>query len=94
MQALNIPCYVDDMSPRGKDWPDKARYSKEPWLFGKVYWSLQLARLNYTSLFLDVDVVTMADPLQPSVAQAPFDIQVGSSPHSLLNLVAADACAQ
>lgn len=71
-----MPCYLDDMSPRGGDFPAGHRYGQRPWDFGKIYWALTLAELGYTSLYLDNDVACMDDPLPADILSAPYDLQV------------------
>lgn len=83
-QALGMPCYLDDLSPRGGEFPEGHRYGKRPWDFGKIYWSLKLAELGYTSLYLDNDVACMTDPLAANIVTSPFDIQVPSNVTSAL----------
>ena len=73
-----MPCYLDDLSPRGGEFPEGHRYGKRPWDFGKIYWSLRLAELGYTSLYLDNDVACMTDPLAADIVTSPFDVQVPS----------------
>mmetsp|Transcript_1768 Transcript_1768/g.5121 ORF Transcript_1768/g.5121 Transcript_1768/m.5121 type:complete len:434 (+) Transcript_1768:363-1664(+) len=73
--AMGMPCYLDDMSPRGGDFPAGHRYGQRPWDFGKIYWALTLAELGYTSLYLDNDVACMDDPLPADILSAPYDLQ-------------------
>ena len=77
VQAMNMPCYLDEVSPRSSDFPEGHRYGKRPWDFGKIWWSLRLAQLGYTSLYLDNDVAAMRDPLAAHVLESPYDLQVG-----------------
>ena len=78
-QALGIPCYLDDLSPRSHEFPEGHRYGQRPWDFGKIFWALRLAELGYTSLYLDNDVACMADPLAPDITGSPYDLQVGAA---------------
>ena len=43
--------------------------------FGKIWWALKFAELGYTSLYLDNDVVVLADPLAAQWTAAPYDVQ-------------------
>jgi hypothetical protein len=75
-QELNVPCYLDEMSPRSWEFPAGHRYGERPWDFGKIWWSLHLAQLGYTSLYLDNDVAAIKDPLAADIVQSPYDLQV------------------
>jgi hypothetical protein len=72
-------CYLDEMSPRSWEFPEGHRYGERPYDFGKIWWSLHLAQLGYTSLYLDNDVATIKDPLAADIVQSPYDLQVTSS---------------
>ena len=78
MQAMNIPCYLDDVSPKSHDFPKGHRYGQRPYDFGKIWWSLRLAQLGYTSLYLDNDVAAVKDPLAADIVQSPYDLEVHS----------------
>lgn len=69
-------CYLDEMSPRSWEFPEGHRYGERPYDFGKIWWSLHLAQLGYTSLYLDNDVATIKDPLAADIVQSPYDLQV------------------
>lgn len=72
---LNVPCYLDELSPRSWEFPEGHRYGERPWDFGKIWWSLRLAQLGYASLYLDNDVAAVKDPLAADIVQSPYDLQ-------------------
>lgn len=76
VQELNVPCYLDELSPRSWEFPEGHRYGERPWDFGKIWWSLRLAQLGYASLYLDNDVAAVKDPLAIDIVQSPYDLQV------------------
>ncbi len=84
LQAENIPCYLDEVSPKSYDFPEGHRYGERPWDFGKIWWSLRLAQLGYTSLYLDNDVAAVKDPLAANIMQSPYDLEVRHRHRSLL----------
>ena len=69
-------CYLDEMSPRSWEFPEGHRYGERPYDFGKIWWSLHLAQLGYSSLYLDNDVAAIKDPLAADIVQSPYDLQV------------------
>lgn len=77
------------MSPRSWEFPDGHRYGERPWDFGKIWWSLHLAQLGYSSLYLDNDVAAIKDPLAADIVQSPYDLQVPIPGTSLRNTACA-----
>ena len=77
-QALGIPCYLDNASPQAWQLPENARYRERPYDYGKIWWSLRMAQLGYTALYLDNDVAVLKDPITPAYVGSPYDIQVSA----------------
>ena len=77
---LGIPCYLDNVSPHAWELPEGARYRERPYDYGKVWWSLRMAQLGYTALYLDNDVTVLADPITSAYVGSPYDVQVCGVP--------------
>ena len=63
------------MSPHHWELPEGTRYRERPYDYGKVWWSLRMAQLGYTALYLDNDVAVLTDPITPAYVGSPYDIQ-------------------